>query len=212
MKKSMAEFFEKIYQEKIFVNKYKEPISLSGPGSFPENVVDYLLFLKEFIEKNNIKSVVDYGCGDFVLYKNFSWSNINYLGIDVSETAINIAKKNENENIKFLHKETIDLPKADLLIVKDVFGHWLPGNSVTVFSKDLGDKSSVITEFLNINYDNFKFIIIVDGLNYVKVEENDIKKYFPIKCEFLEKEISFIKRNKKIYIKKYYENINNNII
>jgi len=191
----MKIFFEKIYKEKVFVIGHEEPASLSGPGSFPENVVHYLLFLKEFIEKNNVSSVVDFGCGDFKMYKNFSWDNINYIGIDVSQTAINIAKKNEKKNIKFLHKETIALPKADLLLIKDVFGHWLPRNSTTAFSNELGDQSTVITDFLNINKNNFKFIVIVDGL------EGAIEKYFPKDFKYLEKIMSFVKKNKKVYIK-----------
>jgi SAM-dependent methyltransferase len=191
----MKTFFEKIYQKKVFVIGHKKPASLSGPGSFPENVVHYLLFLKEFIEKNNVSSVVDFGCGDFKMYKNFSWDNINYVGIDVSQTAINIAKKNEKKNIKFLHKETVALPKADLLLIKDVFGHWLPGNSTTLFSNELGDQSTIITDFLNINKNSFKFIIIVDGL------EGTIEKYFPKDFKYLEKIMSFVKKNKKVYIK-----------
>ena len=51
----MKTFFEKIYQEKVFVTGHEEPASLSGPGSFPENVVHYLLFLKEFIENNTFE-------------------------------------------------------------------------------------------------------------------------------------------------------------
>ena len=100
MKKSITEFFEKIYKDKTFVHQYENPISLSGPGSFPENNKNYFLFLKEFLSKNNIKSVVDYGCGDFQLYKDFPWNDIKYLGIDVSETAINIANDYSNNNIK----------------------------------------------------------------------------------------------------------------
>ena len=199
MNKSLTEFFEEIYKNKVFVNKEDSCISLSGPGSFPENCINYLLYLKEFLNKNNIKSVVDYGCGDFKLYKHFSWNNINYLGIDVSETAINIANQFSANNIKFLCKETIDLPKADLLIVKDVFGHWLPGNSTTLYSKDLGDQSSIITDFLNVNESKFKYIIIVDNLN------GGIKKYFPNSFKYEETQIEFggkyKKKDKKVYIK-----------
>ena len=191
----MNEFFEKVYKEKIFVNKYKEPNSLSGPGSFPENVVNYLLFLKDFIVNNNIKSVIDFGCGDFQLYKNFSWDNINYIGFDVSETAVNLAKKYEKENIKFEHIKGIELPRADLLLVKDVFGHWLPNNSTTSFSNELGDQSSIITDFLNVNNDSFKFIIIVDSV------DGKVKKYFPKDFKHSEQIISFIKKDKKVYIK-----------
>lgn len=208
MKKSITEFFEKIYKDKAFVDQYENPVSLSGPGSFPENNKNYFLFLKEFLNKNNIKSVVDYGCGDFKLYKDFPWNDIKYLGIDVSETAINIANDYSNNNIKFLCKETIDLPKADLLLVKDVFGHWLPDSSTNIDiikgvkkqkEIQLGDYSNLITDFLNINVSKFKYIIIVDNLN------GGIEKYFPesfkhnkIKIRFTGK---YVEKDKKVYIK-----------
>ena len=208
MKKSITEFFEKIYKDKAFVDQYKTPTSLSGPGSFPENNKNYFLFLKEFLNKNNIKSVVDYGCGDFKLYKDFPWNDIKYLGIDVSETAINIANDYSNNNIKFLCKETIDLPEADLLLVKDVFGHWLPDSSTNIDIIEgvkkqkeiqLGDYSNLITDFLNINVSKFKYIIIVDNLN------GGIEKYFPesfkhnkIKIRFAGK---YVEKDKKVYIK-----------
>jgi|APGre2960657373_1045057.scaffolds.fasta_scaffold59875_2 SAM-dependent methyltransferase len=208
MKKSITEFFEKIYKDKAFVDQYENPVSLSGPGSFPENNKNYFLFLKEFLNKNNIKSVVDYGCGDFKLYKDFPWNDIKYLGIDVSETAINIANDYSNNNIKFLCKETIDLPEADLLLVKDVFGHWLPDSSTNIDiingvkkqkEIQLGNYYNLITDFLNINVSKFKYIIIVDNLN------GGIEKYFPesfkhnkIKIRFTGK---YVEKDKKVYIK-----------
>ena len=196
MKKSMTDFFEKIYKNKTFVSQHENPASLSGPGSFPENCTNYFSFLRKFLIKNNIKSVIDYGCGDFQLYKNFPWNDINYLGIDVSKTAINIANQHSTNNIKFLCKETIDLPEADLLIVKDVFGHWLPGNSTI----NLNDRPSIITDFLNINENKFKYIIIVDNSN------GNIKEYFPTSFRYNLIHIRFegkpkSKANKKVYIK-----------
>ena len=208
MKKSITEFFEKIYKDKAFVDQYENPVSLSGPGSFPENNKNYFLFLKEFLNKNNIKSVVDYGCGDFKLYKDFPWNDIKYLGIDVSETAINIANDYSNNNIKFLCKETIDLPEADLLLVKDVFGHWLPDSSTNIDiingvkkqkEIQLGNYYNLITDFLNINVSKFKYIIIVDNLN------GDIEKYFPESFKFNKIKIRFtgkyVEKDKKVYIK-----------
>ena len=46
MKKSITEFFEKIYKDKAFVDQYENPVSLSGPGSFPEKNKNYFFFLK----------------------------------------------------------------------------------------------------------------------------------------------------------------------
>ena len=208
MKKTLTEFFEKIYKDKTFVHQYEKPISLSGPGSFPENNKNYFLFLKEFLSKNNVKSIIDFGCGDFQLYKDFFSNDINYLGIDISETAINIANQYSANNIKFLCKETIDLPKADLLLVKDVFGHWLPNSSTNIDiingvkkpkKIQLDDYSNLITDFLNINVNKFKYVIIVDSLT------GHIKKYFPNSFKYNEIKIRFDgkykEKDKKVYIK-----------
>ena len=59
------------------------------------------------MRENNITSVVDYGCGDLGLYNNFSWTNIDYLGIDVSSEAIRLAKLLYKQKVKLLCQVTL---------------------------------------------------------------------------------------------------------
>jgi SAM-dependent methyltransferase len=167
----MESVFEICYDRKKWIKDYENAPSVSGPGSFPEHAEYWLSRLKNFLQENKIRSVVDYGCGDFAIYKNFDWQDIDYLGIDISPTAIDLAKKNapDKSNIKFILDKTIDLPKADLLIVKDVLGHWSGLRSTRL----LGDKRYLITEFLSLNLKKFKSIIIVDGAKSV------IDDFFP---------------------------------
>jgi hypothetical protein len=55
----MESIFTYIYENKIWGGT-------SGDGSTIEyNISDYIPFLKNFIIDNNIKTVVDIGCGDF---------------------------------------------------------------------------------------------------------------------------------------------------
>ena len=50
--------------------------------------------INNFIEKNEIKSIVDYGVGDGNQLKLFNTEKLIYTGIDVSEFIISKCKKN----------------------------------------------------------------------------------------------------------------------
>jgi SAM-dependent methyltransferase len=120
----MRDIFTRIYLENI----WKEPHSTaSGPGSTLECSEEYLIFLYNYIRQNNIKSVLDLGCGDFNLMQHFNFNNINYHGIDIVEHVIqNNIKEYQNNLITFECSSIIDyIPnkKYDLIICKDVLQH-----------------------------------------------------------------------------------------
>jgi len=103
----------------------------SGVGSLPLNNIEYIKFLKLFIEKNNIRSVVDFGCGDWQFSRFIDWSGLSYTGFDIVETVI---ARNQtlfaNDEISFrIFKRETDLPNANLFICKDVFQH-LPNQAI----------------------------------------------------------------------------------
>jgi hypothetical protein len=121
------EIFTEIYDKNIWGG--------SGGGSTPENTVEYRAFLQKFLRDYNIKTVVDYGCGDWGFSHLIDWSGIEYLGIDTVESVIkmNIIKW-KRDNILF---STYMYPtKADLLILKDVLQHWSNAN-IHQFMEDL---------------------------------------------------------------------------
>lgn len=124
----------------------------SGSGSNPRNAKLYLEYLRDFLKSNQIKSVVDLGCGDWQLSQLIDWKGINYVGIDVVDSVI---KKNtqkfSDKNIVFIKADGIDypLPKADLLICKDVLQH-LPFHDVL----------SIITQF-----SKFKYCLIINDVD-----------------------------------------------
>ena len=63
----MESIFTHIYEKKIWGNnKNNEYTGSSGPGSnINYNKDTYVPVLKKFIVDNNIKNIVDLGCGDF---------------------------------------------------------------------------------------------------------------------------------------------------
>lgn len=111
----------------------------SGEGSQIESTLDYVPFIQEFLEKNNIKSVLDLGCGDWTFSKTIDWSDIKYLGVDASEIVIknNIEKyKNKNINFKCCNFLKENFGNYDLCIIKDVFQH-LKNEEIINFKKQL---------------------------------------------------------------------------
>lgn len=97
----------------------------SGVGSEVEHTRDYVAALTEFMREHHIRSVVDFGCGDWQFSRTIDWSGIQYSGFDVVPAVI-AANKSAfvAPNISFhLVEDGAHLPAADLLICKDVLQH-----------------------------------------------------------------------------------------
>jgi SAM-dependent methyltransferase len=97
----------------------------SGHGSLPSVTKGYRRFLEDFLKTKRIKSVVDFGCGDWQFSRLIKWGDVKYVGLDVVPAVI------ERNNKKFASNTVSfrsiagfsDLPQAELLIVKDVLQH-----------------------------------------------------------------------------------------
>tara|TARA_B100001250_G_C19729578_1_gene757795 strand:+ start:75 stop:1250 length:1176 start_codon:yes stop_codon:yes gene_type:complete len=138
----------------------------SGEGSSIENNINtYIPFLKDFIKKNNIKKVVDLGCGDWqssnLIYDNL---DINYTGYDIYEKII---KKNKSDypqynfiHLDFIHNTNI-LENGDLCIIKDVLQH--------LCNKDINN----LLQYL-VNSKKYKYIMICNCCNQTN-DNQDIK-------------------------------------
>lgn len=111
----------------------------SGWGSNPTATLPYRQFLEKFIHLNNIKSVVDIGCGDWSFSKYIDFTPANYIGFDVVRSVV---ERNNSlfssQRIKFevMPATYDDIPDADLLIMKDVLQH-LPNDDIFNFQKRL---------------------------------------------------------------------------
>lgn len=128
---SVEEAFTEVYDSNEWGDPQKGEVS-SGQGSTIANTKIYRFFLQEFLKENNIKSVVDVGCGDWEFSKLIDWTGINYTGIDVVKSVIERDQlMYSKENVNFIHSNGIemDLPSADLLIIKDVLMH-LPNDMI----------------------------------------------------------------------------------
>jgi len=127
-----TQIFTQIYEKCLWGdNENKKYNGSSGPGSSVEfNIQHYIPFLKKFILDNNIKTVVDLGCGDFrcgpFIYNDLS---VSYVGYDAYEKVIFHNKENFSpEKFKFHHldffSEKEKLVSSDMCVLKDVLQHW----------------------------------------------------------------------------------------
>ena len=128
----MEHVFTNIYEKQIWGNNQNPEYSgSSGSGSVLCNNKDtYIPFLKKFIVNNNIKTIVDLGCGDFMCGKLiYDDLDILYTGYDAYKKVIDYnSKNNPLPKYSFIHsdffKDKESIKKGELIILKDVLMHW----------------------------------------------------------------------------------------
>jgi hypothetical protein len=126
----------------------------SGEGSLPEHTKGYRRFLERFIRDRQIKSVVDYGCGDWQFSRLIDWGGVSYLGLDIVDSLIeHHIKMYRRDNITFevLSETPEQLPDAELIILKDVLQHWSNQSISSFIPKISKYKFALITNCVNQN-------------------------------------------------------------
>lgn len=177
----MEEIFTNIYENKLWGDNnnmgYK---GSSGNGSeIIYNKDSYVPFLKQFISYNNIKNIVDLGCGDFLCGKLiYDDLNITYTGYDTYKKIIDYNSKQYSlPKYSFTHldfcnnKESII--SGELCILKDVIQHWSLNNIYTFLDYLIENKK-------------FKYILICNCCNQNK-DDTDIKNgdWRELSCDYL---------------------------
>ena len=141
--------FSYIYKSKYW--KGSGDGSLSGAGSNENTTHNIKLELQNFFNEKKIQSILDIPCGDWKWMSTMNFQHVNYIGCDVVEEMIeDNSKLYESDNIKFIVKSLIDddLPKADIIIVRDLLVHL--------------DTSDILKCLANIKRNNFKYIAITN--------------------------------------------------
>ena len=110
-------------------NKTQNEESVSGLGSDVRVTEKLVLELGNFIKDNQIKSLLDVACGDFIWMKNLLNENkdLKYCGLEIVKDIVDDNnKKYSNSRIKFDCVDVInsELPNNyDLILVRDLFIH-----------------------------------------------------------------------------------------
>jgi 2-polyprenyl-3-methyl-5-hydroxy-6-metoxy-1,4-benzoquinol methylase len=120
---STAEAFDEIYRRKM----WKQSSSLSGPGSSGIWAIEFQRIVAGFIDSNSIRSLLDVGCGDFMVGAGLAPLVQSLLAMDVSAFIIeqNKATYASLTNVTFMAGDICEskLPVVDLIIIRQVLQH-----------------------------------------------------------------------------------------
>jgi hypothetical protein len=176
----MQDIFTNIYEEEMWgSNNNDEYKGSSGGGSDIElNKLTYIPIVKKFISDNNIKNIVDLGCGDFkcgsLIYDELE---ISYTGYDAYDKII-MFNQRHNLSLKFnfihldFYNKKEEIVNGDLCILKDVLQHW---NYIEIYN------------FLDYLIDNKKFkYILICNCSFQAIDNVIIKngEFTPLNCNF----------------------------
>lgn len=123
---SRQQIFSDIYKKGVWGDS--QETLYSGPGSLPENILPYADFVSRFVAENKIKSVVDFGCGDFQVGRRFDLGQATYLGCDIvplviEENSRNFAAPNRSFAVFDLLGDD-PYPDAELCLIRQVLQHF----------------------------------------------------------------------------------------
>lgn len=114
-----------MYSEQNYWNNEYSLSHGSGLGSTGAMLDHKIEFLNKFFKDHNIKTVIDFGCGDGKLMKNLKIEDEDYIGIDISEVAVEICERirPKAQFIDIAFPEFEPKFKADCCICIDVLFH-----------------------------------------------------------------------------------------
>jgi hypothetical protein len=170
----LKEVFTSIYQNWGFGGNE----SRSGPGSSLDETEKIRNQIRKLVHEKNIKTVVDIPCGDFNWMKEIVYGFEKYTGGDIVPDVIVDNQKYANQIINFIEfdlTEDVEIPEADLLIVRDVIGHLPLEKGKAAIENILKSKCKYLlsTTWYNIN----------DPQYYTRHNENrevDIGRFYPV--------------------------------
>lgn len=148
--------FTYIFENKIW--EY-EGETVSGMGATLAYTQKIRKDLPDVFQEYGIRSILDIGCGDFNWMKHIITDDITYTGIDIVKKIID---KNSElytaQNISFIHANCcIDpLPRADLVICRDVLAHFSYGEAFKLIEniKKSGSKYVLFTTYADQKREN----------------------------------------------------------
>jgi SAM-dependent methyltransferase len=147
---SIKETFTDIYENNLWTSSE----SSSGIGSELKNTELIRNELPYLFQKFDIKSMLDIPCGDWNWMKKVDLSSVSYIGADIVEKLI-ISNKQSYPNIDFrtLDLTTDELPKVDLVFVRDCLGHLTNENVHKAIAniRNSGSKYLLATSFTRWN-------------------------------------------------------------
>lgn len=153
-KKNAAKTTEQIFTEIYAENKWNPGSSGfdSGTGSADERITtDYVQTVQDWlttIESTRL-TIVDLGCGDFRIGRQFVNSCTHYLGVDIVEPLIKYNVEHfASPKVRFLHLNILEdpLPDGDVCFLRQVLQHLSNDQIQTVLTRVEKYRWIVVTE------------------------------------------------------------------
>lgn len=98
------------------------PAIYSGPGADASRCSQYLAYVQDLIDRPDVSTVTEIGCGDLRLTGQLDLSDVSYECFDVASQVRSHAPL--GIRVREVDAASHDFDGADLLLVKDVFQHW----------------------------------------------------------------------------------------
>lgn len=167
----MEEFSSREYWEERYQNKGN-----SGCGSYGRLAAFKAEIVNGFVKEKGIRSVVEWGCGDGNQLELMAYKE--YLGLDVSETAVHFCRKRFSEDggksfesydggRKHIH------PKKDMAVSLDVLYHLVEDKVYQCYMDNLFFSSSRYVCIYSSNYEKKQDSPYIRRRNFSKyVEEH----------------------------------------
>jgi len=122
-KLKLGDAFDQVYAKKM----WQQGDALSGIGSEGEFADAYIDFVLEYAKKNELRSVLDGGCGDFSVGSRLAPHFETYMAADVSKIIVerNRGLYSTAKNVVFdvLDLTQNPLPSCDLILIRQVLQH-----------------------------------------------------------------------------------------
>lgn len=140
-------FWDKLYREN----------GRSGYGSYGSLAEFKAKILNEFVEKKQIETVIEFGCGDGNQLSLADYPD--YIGFDVSETAVELCKNKfgKDSSKQFRHISEFNSQVADLSLSLDVIYHLIEDEVFEQYMSNLFSSSKKYVVIYSSNYDQPKY-------------------------------------------------------
>lgn len=182
---NMEQIFTEIYRKNIWGHHLQKHKFTSGITCVEETTREYRKVLNLLFKKNEIKTILDVGCGLWE-FEHKEFDNLKYVGVDCVPEVINFNRENygENDNRKFMIMDILDenndIEEYDLCLIKDVLTNLSNKNIIKLLEKVLVKCKYVI--LVHDNLENGEVKDIHNGLHRpLKLDQEPLKQFEPYK-------------------------------
>lgn len=194
----LEELFSSYYNK----NYWRDKESISGGGSTIEGTKVLREKLEKLFTKYNIKSMADIPCGDYNWMQYVKKTDVDYIGADIVPEMIekdNNLYKDDHTNFIKLDITKNEIPKVDLILVRDCFVHLSYENIINALNqiKQSESKYLLTTSFMKWprNFD------IPDGMwRPINLEKSPFKMDKPLEILVEESEKSDTFSDKSLFL------------